>query len=77
MRDDGATACVRALAVERAHRRRGVATTLVGAVERDVRADGGATRCALSVNRGIEARSKTYEKLGYVEDEDVEARWRG
>ena len=69
-RDDGATACVASLAVERAHRRRGVATSLVGAVERAC-ARRGATRCALRVNRWNRGAISTYEKLGYVEDARV------
>ena len=58
------------LEVERAHRRRGVATTLVRAVEREC-ARRGATRCALSVNKGNRGATKTYERLGYVRDEET------
>lgn len=70
MRDDGATGFVSGLEVERAHRRRGVATTLVRAVEREC-ARRGATRCALSVNKGNRGATKTYERLGYVRDEET------
>ena len=70
MRDDGATGFVSGLEVDKAHRRRGVATTLVRAVEREC-ARRGATRCALSVNKGNRGATRAYERLGYVRDEDT------
>jgi len=70
MKDGGATAFVSGLEVRAAHRRRGVASALVRRVERECAALG-ASRCALSVNKTNRVAMATYERLGYVVDDEA------